>query len=109
MTRENSTHSRSGRSDEQLSEARKVGRFELTSTESSRQTSVAESISPYSTHSSNSTLRRQTYQAQLEDLLRNNEIQRFMLLELKEYCEQTRLQQQDTIVKFLIQHLSIKK
>lgn len=85
LTRENSTHSK--RSDE----SRKVGRFELTSTESSRQTSVVESVSTQSSGK---------VSAQLEELLKQNEIQRNVLNEIYQNMESPKQTQQDIIVRF---------
>jgi hypothetical protein len=104
LTRENSTHSRGGSSgiarldDSFTSESRRIGRFELTSNESSRQQSIVENAkdesSPYSTHSSSYTSSSQSFTRQpnnksmpviynqLDELLKQNDSQRQMLTEL---------------------------
>lgn len=104
LTRENSAHSRGGSGitrldDSFILESRKIGRFELTSNESSRQHSMLENTkdesSPYSTHSDSYSSSSQSYvrgqshsksmpiiYSQLDELLKQNDSQRQMLNDL---------------------------
>jgi hypothetical protein len=99
LTRENSTASR-GKTDELIELKKVVGRFELTSTESSRQASVIDSLSPYSTQSSNSILRGAP-SAQIVELMKQNELQKNLLAEMMQCFEPIKptQQQQDLVVK----------
>jgi hypothetical protein len=137
LTRENSTHSKGGGGggvarldDSFISESsRKIGRFELTSNESSRQQSIVESAkdesSPYSTHSGSYSSSSQSFTRgqlnnksmpviynHLDELLKQNDSQRQMLNELfnlfeipKSYSStttETRSNQQQELVSTVV-------